>query len=261
MRKGSLTVVGVGYQIAIQTTLEAQYSITNAERLFYLVNDKLTEQWLRSLNRRSVSLAECYVEGRPGMDCGNEMVDRMISVVRRGFRVCAAFAGHPGIMLYAAHEAVRRTREAGLQATMQPGISALDCLYADLGIDPASNGCQVFAATDFLIHQRKFDPCSALILLQTGALGLTKYSSKNDRLPSRLQVLTEVLLDSYPPDHEVVIYDRPSIPFCNPNIQKILLNKLPDADVSFVSTLYLTADGCVSAPLPLRGCPPLQGGQ
>ena len=84
MRKGSLTVVGVGYKIAVQTTLEAHYSITTADRLFYLVNDKLTEQWLRSLNSKSTSLADCYVEGRPGMDCGNEMVDRMMAAILEG---------------------------------------------------------------------------------------------------------------------------------------------------------------------------------
>jgi len=31
---------------------------------------------------------------------------------------------------------------------MLPGISAEDCLVADLGIDPASSGCQSYEAND-----------------------------------------------------------------------------------------------------------------
>jgi hypothetical protein len=37
---------------------------------------------------------------------------------------------------------------------MLPGISAEDCLFADLGIDPGIYGCQSYEATDFLANGR-----------------------------------------------------------------------------------------------------------
>ena len=59
----------------------------------------------------------------------------------------------------------------GFNAQMLAGISAEDCLFADLGLDPGKNGCQSFEATDFLIRRRQFEPTSC----QTSAQNLNKY--------------------------------------------------------------------------------------
>ena len=55
---------------------------------------------------------------------------------------------------------------------MIAGISAEDCLFADLGFDPASTGCLTFEATDFLIHNRRVDPTCLVILWQIGVVGV-----------------------------------------------------------------------------------------
>ena len=66
----------------------------------------------------------------------------MLAPIRRGIRLCAVVYGHPGVFVYASHEAVRRCRLEGLPARMLPGISAEDCLLADLGVDPGVRGCR-----------------------------------------------------------------------------------------------------------------------
>jgi hypothetical protein len=78
---------------------------------------------------------------------------RILSYVRKGF----LFVVDP------AHESIRRARMEGISACMLPGISAEDCLFAELGIEPSENGCQSFEATDFLVYKRKFDNRSSLI--------------------------------------------------------------------------------------------------
>src|SRR2546428_900577 len=116
------------------------------------------------------------------------MADRIVSAVQSGLDVCAAFYGHPGVFVDASHEAIRRTRRAGLPARMLPGISAEACLVADLGMDPAANGCQSFETTDFLLSRRKFDPSSALILWQVGVLGEASVRDHMSCRPERLEV-------------------------------------------------------------------------
>ena len=76
------------------------------------------------------------VEGRSRLDTYQDMVDRILACVREGSDVCVAFYGHPGVFVYPSHEAIKRARIEGYKATMLPGISAEDCLFADLGIDP-----------------------------------------------------------------------------------------------------------------------------
>jgi len=36
---------------------------------------------------------------------------------------------------------------------MLPGISAEDCLFADIGVDPGIYGCQSFEATDLFVNE------------------------------------------------------------------------------------------------------------
>src|SRR5258707_2345301 len=130
------------------------------------------------------------------------------------------------------------SRLEGYSAKMLTGISEDDCLYADLGIDPASTGCQSFEATDFLIHKRKFDTGCSLILWQIGCIGdltfsLEPYDSRG------LHVLAEYLCQYYDATHPVIIYEAAEYPIFDPTIEHILLAKLQEAQISPISTLYI----------------------
>jgi uncharacterized protein YabN with tetrapyrrole methylase and pyrophosphatase domain len=166
------------------------------------------------------------------------MVERILTAVRASLDVCAAFDGHPGVCAVPTHEAIRRARAEGFEAAMLPGISAEDCLFADLGVDPA-RGCQSFEATDFVVRRREIDPASALILWQIGLVGVTGHS--NEKLWSRegLAALSEVLLEIYPFKHEVVVYEANQFPGGDPRILRMPLNRLSKADVTIWSLLYV----------------------
>ena len=49
-----------------------------------------------------------------------------------------------------------------------PGISAEDCFYADMGVDPGNEGSQHFEVIQFMFYKRKVDPSAYLILRQVG---------------------------------------------------------------------------------------------
>ena len=239
MARGSLSVVGTGFLVAGQTTPEALSLIRGAERLLLLVAEPATRIWLESQNPTARSLGDSFWEGRPRRESYEEVVERILEPVRAGQRVCAAFYGHPGVFVHSSHEAVRRARAEGLAATMLPGVSAEDCLYADLGVDPALHGCQSFEATDWLLRHRPVDPTAALVLWQIGALGTTTYSTRSVWNPDALPVLVEALRRTYPADHRVVVYEATQYPVCGPLIQELPLVDLPRAQVSTYSTLYV----------------------
>ena len=236
---GRLSVVGTGIRSVAQTTREAADLMAAAEKLLYIVADPITEAWMRELNATAESLHDAYAEGKPRRDSYKEMVERILAPVREGRYVVAAFYGHPGVFVYPSHEAVRIARGEGFEAEMLPGISAEDCLFADLGIDPAEHGCCTFEATDFLVSARRFDPCSHLILWQIGVVGETDYRIRRPANDHRLVVLTEVLLEHYPAMHEVVIYEGAQFVVCPPRIRRVPLAELPMAPVEVISTLYV----------------------
>src|ERR1700676_3415101 len=165
MRTGSLTVVRSGIRLG-QTTIEARSHIEQADKVLFLVADPLAWSWIADLNPTAESLHVFYERSADRMTAYIGMVEHILSRVRQGVKVCGAFYGHPGVFAFPTHEAIRRARADGIEARMLPGVSAEDCLFADLGIDPAPTGCQSFEATDFLVYNRHIDPTAALVLWQ-----------------------------------------------------------------------------------------------
>lgn len=238
MASGSLTVVGTGLKLIRQTTIEALDHIRRADRLFYLVADLPTQRWLAVENPSAEGLETSLQDGRQRTAAYEEMVERMLAPVRAGQRVCAVFYGHPGVFVAPSHAAIARARDEGFSAVMLPGVSAEDCLFADVGVDPAQHGCQSFEATDFLLCQRRHDPRSVLVLWQVGVIG--EYGCRTGGYRTGgLAMLAEVLLQSYPAQHEVVIYEAAQHPEAAPRIDRLPLAALGQAEVSTISTLLV----------------------
>jgi uncharacterized protein YabN with tetrapyrrole methylase and pyrophosphatase domain len=241
---GRLTVVGTGIQPVAQTSAETVAFIQGADNVFFVSADLLTEPWIKQLNPSCESLNALYVPGRDRRETYELMVKRVVDSVASGSNVCFVVYGHPGVFADPAHEAIRRVRAMGLEAEMLPAISADACLFADLGIDPGDTGCQSYEATDFLIHRRRYDPRSALVLWQIGVIAERGFKSDMRAWnPSGVIVLVEVLLEQYPPDHVVTIYEAARYPRGKPLIFNVQLAKLADAPISSICTLYVPPYG------------------
>jgi len=239
VQQGSLVVVGTGFLVAGQVTPESLASMRAADQLFFLVAEPATRLWLESLFPAAESFNDLFWDGRSRQAAYDEIVERLLVPVRQGKDVCAAFYGHPGVFVYSSHAAVRQARAEGFAAQMLPAVSAEDCLFADLEVDPAASGCQSFEATDFLVRGRIVDPHSALILWQIGALGVTTYHLRELWNAGGLAILVEALCRVYPPSHPAVVYEATHYPVCDPLIQRTTIAGIPDCQVNTHSTLWV----------------------
>ena len=239
MANGSLTVVGTGIAFGVHLTPQARVAIERADEVFYLLAEPVGEEWFQGLNASSHSLRHYYATGRPRRDTYARMVDEILAAVRSGQTVCAAFYGHPGVFAAPAHESVRRAREEGFVAEMLPAISAEDCLFADLGLDPGESGCQSYEATDFLMRRRPFDTSVPLILWQVALIGVV--DAPVAPAANAFKVLVDYLLEEYDESHTVVIYEGSPYPVGSPSIREFILADVGRAELSGVSTLVVPA--------------------
>lgn len=234
-----LIVIGTGIRTVGQLTIEAISWIKRADIVLYVVSDLIAEAAIKKLNPESAqSLAHFYADGKSRFDTYREMVEEVLRHVRSGELVCFASYGHPGVMAFPPHEVVRRAREEGFKARMLPGISAEDCMFADMGIDPGMYGCQSYDASDYILNKRTINPFSHVILWQIGAAGEINYNSA-EPTPRWMPHLIASLLNHYPPTHEVFIYEAAVYPGVEPRIEKIPLSYLPDSPIGSASTLYV----------------------
>jgi uncharacterized protein YabN with tetrapyrrole methylase and pyrophosphatase domain len=239
MSKGSLIVVGTGIRTVGHLTTEAIAWMKRADKVLYVVGDPIAEAIITELNPEGAeSLSGMYGEGKPRIQTYDEMVERILDCVRSGMLTCLACYGHPGVFVHPSHAANRRARAEGFNAKMLPGISSEDCLFADLGVDPATVGCQSFEATDFLLNGRRIDPTSSVVLWQVGVVGESTFRKGVYNL-SAFPLLIERLLQYYPPTHVVYLYEAAVFPECEPTILPVPLHALAQTPLAAGHTMYI----------------------
>jgi hypothetical protein len=237
-----LVIAGSGIRAIGQFTLEAQAHIREGDAVFFVVSDPATEQWIREQNPTAVDLYSLYDNDKPRHDTYIQMSEVMLREVRKGLNVVGVFYGHPGVFVNPSHRAIAIARAEGFQALMLPGVSAQDCLFADLGVDPSTPGCQVLEATDLLLRRRTLQTDAHVIIFQAGSVGDMGFRFRgfpNTRFP----VLVNYLDDWYGPDHPVIHYIASQFSLSQALTERLTVGRLSDPDIAAsitgISTLYL----------------------
>ena len=237
-QRGRIACVGLGMTLGSHLSPLARSHIEQADVVFAALSDGIVGMWLESMHPDVRSLQPYYGEGKSRMVTYREWVQVMMAEVRSGRKVCAVFYGHPGVFAWSAHEVIKVARGEGFAAHMEPGISAEDCLYADLGIDPGRYGCQHYEAGQLLFYETCINSAAYLVLWQVGLVGdrsLKRFSTG----PEYRQLLVDVLEQNYPLDHEVVIYRGATLPIQQPRIRRVTLRDLPATGVTAEETVIL----------------------
>ncbi|PIR98805.1 uroporphyrinogen III methylase, partial [Candidatus Collierbacteria bacterium CG10_big_fil_rev_8_21_14_0_10_44_9] len=226
MQNTSLTVVGVGIKVISHITVEAKAYIEQSDKVLYLVNTPVIKEWIKKYSKNSESLDELYQKYPLRLHCYRAITEYVLEETRKGQHICMVIYGHPTIFAQSGVDAVIQAKKEGIDARILPGISAGDCLFADLMIDPGRYGCQSFEATDLLIHHRQWDPTSYLLIWQVGIIGVLGRATDDFDNSRGAQLLQDRLLKHYNADHKVTLYEAAQYPQFKPKIVEFELSKL-----------------------------------
>ncbi|KAK5994758.1 hypothetical protein PT974_03141 [Cladobotryum mycophilum] len=256
MAQGSLTIVGSGIRSIAQFTLEAISYIEAADKVFYAVSDPSTEGFIVDKNKNAVDLFKYYDNNKIRANTYIQMAEVMLQAVRAGHNVVGVFYGHAGNFVTPSRRALTIARNEGHSARMLPAISAEDCLFADLLIDPSYPGSQTVEATDLVIRGRPLVTTSHVIIYQPGIVGQFSFSFggiKNDKF----QTLALRLQTEYGPNHPIVNYKAAISPLGQPTIQRYTIADLfkdeTKRTIDATSTFYIPPKSLLSEPKSLYG--------
>ena len=237
-KTGKFVAIGSGIKGISHLTLEAVAWIKEADIVCYCVSDPATIVWLKQNAKAEQDLYSLYGDDKKRIDTYQAMVKTMCEHVRAGKTVAGVFYGHPGLFCYPTHTTIERLTEEGYQAWMLPGVSAVDCLFADAGFDPAARGIQMLEATDMLLRSRALLTDSHVVVWQIGCVGDLGFRFKG--YDGRNMVhLMEYLYKYYKPATTVLHYVASQFPTCDSTVNWIALEELPNDRVTGVSTLYI----------------------
>ncbi|CAK1364210.1 unnamed protein product [Cercospora beticola] len=252
-KKGELVIVGTGIASVRQMTIEALDYIMQADMVFYLVLDLATEAFIQAHAKKSENLHQYYGTEKPRIRTYTQMAEVMLNSVRGGKLTVGVMYGHPGVFVNPSHRAIDIARHEGYEAKMLPGVSAEDCLYADLGIDPSTTGCSMFEATFLLFEKDRIDTRNHLIIWQPGAIGKSAMIFDNEHVHK----LADYLEPLYGPDFPVFSYVAAMRPLEKFKLEKITIKDLRDNAV--IKRIGLNP--CTTFYLPPKTLPPINRGK
>ena len=250
-KNGRLTIVGTGIAAITQMSAEVLSHIRHADVIFYHVTNGVTATQLRKLNSRVVDLYEYYDDGKERKVTYVQMAELMLREVRKGLSVVGVFHGHPGFFVSPARRALAIASAEGHDTALLPAISAPDCLFADLRVDPGVFGCQIMMASRVMAKKAIIASTGHVILLQVSAVGDAGFSFSGYK-DSKLGSFFERLIKIYGEEQDAVYYMAAVFPGLKPEIKvhKLVEYRKPEIQATVhAGMLYLPPKGISFAEL------------
>jgi uncharacterized protein YabN with tetrapyrrole methylase and pyrophosphatase domain len=239
-----IAAVGLGISGIHQVTREAEETIRRCTQTFVTDMAIGVVDHLKTLSTRVTDLSRGYELGDHRIEIYRRMATEVVTAAMEDPPVCFATYGHPKMFCYPTTLIQRAARVLDLEVTVLPGVSSLDTLLADLGVDPGFDGLQLYEATDLVIRRRPLQSDVPAVIVQAPIV-LDAYNRPGGPDIKNLELLERYLLDFYPPGHTVLNVLSKTHPLLEPLIQQIPLRRLAEALAkgSNVGTLFIPPVG------------------
>jgi Tetrapyrrole (Corrin/Porphyrin) Methylases len=196
-----LYVIGLGVKIPGHTTIEAAEAMSRCARIYSIVQEP-SAVWLPSAVRATpvVNLLSMYIEGALRIENYQRVANAILEGLKEAAVVGYVTYGNPLAYDSVAQMLVRNARRDSIPFQVVPGISSIDTILCDLGIDMAP-GVQIYEASWLVASRTPLNPSVAAILLQLGHFGSARAHYRDRRPIEALKDLVEYLSGFYQPSH------------------------------------------------------------
>ncbi|HZC36979.1 MAG TPA: SAM-dependent methyltransferase [Chthoniobacterales bacterium] len=206
-----IAIVGLGIVGVHQITREVEETIRRCRQTFVVDSGFGVVRYLESLCGEVTSLVPLYETGKSRLSTYRRMAAEVVNAAIACPPVAFASYGHPLVYCFPTALIRRAAKILNLRVEVLPGVSALDTLLVDLGIDFADNGLQVYEATDLLLRRRPVQSDVPCVLWQANVFADLTYQTHR-RAADQFKPLQDYLLQFYPPDHPIKLVISKTFP-------------------------------------------------
>lgn len=236
MNKKNLVICGAGIKSLSHHTKEFDVAVKNAEIVIYLVNEPLLEAWLNKYSKKSLCLNVLYFSCSKRSTSYELISKAVISSFDEHNNVCLVFYGHPLLLADSINMVIQKAKSCNIRTQVLPGVSAFDCLLADLKIK-LNGGCFQIDASYFIKNQIKLDILNHVILWQAGVIDIDAPPSEENI--GNITSLQQELLKYYQRCSVLYIYEASIYPHLRPLIIKTTVDDITEFNISSIATVYL----------------------
>jgi uncharacterized protein YabN with tetrapyrrole methylase and pyrophosphatase domain len=220
-----IAVVGLGIVGVHQITREVEETVRRCRHTFVVDSGFGVVSYLQSLCPQVTSLLSFYETGKSRLLTYRRMAAEVVDAAVAAPPVCFASYGHPLVYCYPAVLIQRAAKLLNLRVEIFPGISSLDTLLVDLGIDIATEGLQMYEATDLLLRRKPLQNDVPCILWQTNVVADSTYETGRKSAEQFLG-LQSYLLEFYPPQHPITLVFSRTFPLLKSIVETYRLETL-----------------------------------
>lgn len=243
-----ITIAGMGVSAVVQVTSQTEQRIRQCNEALFLDAGVGTAAFLQARCPRVTPLYGLYQEGGSRRETYHRQTATVIEAALCRRPVIYLTHGHPMVFSYAS-TLIRDVAQAlDLRVEVLPGISSMAALMADLWLDPATHGLQMFEATDILLRRRPLQPDVPALIWQVGNLETILYTTKNSG-SDRLLRFRDWLLHFYPADHPITAYHAAPHPITVHQQWQFPLRALPEQAERLHPAITLFVPPCATRPI------------
>jgi len=187
-------------------TREVEAVLDGCRHVYYLHDEPETVRFLAYHGAPLTSLSSFYATGTSRLETYYRMAARVVSHAAQDPPVVVALYGHPTIFSTLTSMLLAGARQFAVTTAVYPGISSIDAIIAELGLDPGPVALQVHEATELLVYDRALDPSAALLIFQASQLE-TRLHSTRPSSPRRLEQLVNRLAATHGLSHVVTVLE------------------------------------------------------
>jgi precorrin-2 methylase len=240
----SVFIIGLGVSIPDHTTVEAYRVMESCARLYSIVQEP-SLLWLpkgAAEKVQVVNVLPMYTEGALRTDNYERVARTIIDSIREIKPVGYVTYGNPLSYDSVAQNVIRYAVQSGISFRVVPGISSIDTLLCDLGVDMAP-GLQIYEASWVVAAQVNLRTDVATVLLQIGAFGSFRAYYRTPPSAASLVDLASYLTRFYPASHRVFLVRSSSLPDSSGNVRALDLKSLCAAQTEDIlnASMYIPA--------------------
>lgn len=235
----TLVIAGFGIKFLSHLTWETDKILKNSDKVFYLANDKMYPEWVKSINKNTESLHAIYFSKSMRIDAYYLIKEKILAGLNNYNNVCFVIYGNPVFLVQVTSLIANAARMEGHTVHVLPAISSFDCLLADLNINPGEGGMQLFEARELLVYKKFIDISAHIVIFQPAAIGQDGHSRDRHQILKGLALLSDYLLTFYDASQEVIFYEASQYPTIKEKLFKTHLNMISQIEVSSKMTMYI----------------------
>ena len=208
-----------------QITREVEETIRRYRHAFVVDSGFGVVPYLKTICADVRSLLPLYERGKSRLPTYRRMAAEVVNAAMADSPVCFATYGHPLVYCYPATLIQRAAKLLDLRVKTFPGVSALDALLVDLGVDFAADGMQIYEATDLLLRRRPLQNDVPCAIWQASVFGDPTHATDR-RAAERFLRLQDYLLEFYPPKHPITVVVSKTFPLLESVVETYRLGTL-----------------------------------